>query len=304
MTDNDSTNIDDRNEWQTKKEFSQLRHRVTFSSDVEYDDEFCKDDCADDDEGIDEELASLAEIHQTTENSASETDEINEHMKFMTIHETICSDNNDDGNELNGMNDIVDQSECLDTAIIPKTIDEIRSTTHEVIESNMENIISLGKFNETILPSKECTKTNTHTDHQSIRRRPTSSKPIGVEKQHNQSKKRIISASAFSSNQNINPSNDVLKIHLNLRACCENKYLDNNRLPRYNGYISQYGLSKDQMEQRELNRRKFIEQRARHSREISRAKQEIEYLNEQAFRQWLIRKNHLARSKLKNMYDK
>lgn len=148
------------------------------------------------------------------------------------------------------------------------------------------------------LPCRACNKTKITSIRNNIR-------SANVKRPSNTPSKRNVSANVHrnSVNKNDNNHDDLLKIHLNVRACCENKYLDNNRLPRYNGYISQYGLSKDQLETREMNRKKYLEQRARREREIQRAKQQIAHLNEMAFQQWIIRKNHTTRPKYKNMYD-
>lgn len=95
----------------------------------------------------------------------------------------------------------------------------------------------------------------------------------------------------------------LLNIHLNVRKCCEFKYLENDRLPRYNGYISQYGLSKDQLDNLEkkkrFNRQQMDEQRTRF-REIN-ARKSAE--NERAFAKWLFHKQKTIKSRAKNMYD-
>lgn len=325
---NQATNVDNTDKSHTNKELLQPKHRVTFSSDVEeYDDDIvsCADDVQyKDDEEIDREVDEIIESNKMS--SSIENDKMDGLMKFMTIQEDICPDDDgsvsDDENEypiqLKDINDIIDLNECHGTAAKSKPkIDRIQSNTQETIKlkndtnahkaiKKSEIIIPTNKVNDNISPCRACAKNETLTIQQSTYKRPTSSKPNGVkryEKDFNRSKNRIVSASASSSNRNIDPSNDLFKIHLNVRTCCENKYLDNNRLPRYNGYNSQYGLSKDQMEQRKLNRQKYMEQRTRRNREILKAKEEIACLNEQAFRQWLIRKNHLSRSKYKNMYD-
>lgn len=309
MNDDESetTNLDKSH---TNKDLLQSKHRVTFSSDVEeyvgedeYDDDFESTDVQyKDDDEIDREVAEIIEADKHSSLAIIETDKMDGLMKFMTIEEKIYPDdeksvsgeNNEYSTQLEAINVIDKIDECHGTAI--------KSKSNDQAVKNSDFIESKNKLNDHNLPCRACTKTDTTiaVQQQPSHRRPTSSKPVGTEqykKDINQSKNRIVSASAS------NRSNDLFKIHLNVRTCCENKYLDNNRLPRYNGYNSQYGLSKDQMEQRKLNHQKWIEQRTRRNREILKAKEEIAYLNEQAFRQWLIRKNHLSRSKYKNMYD-
>lgn len=287
-------NADNTDKSHTNKEL--LQHRVTFSSDVEeYDDDFDSTDVQyKDDEEIDREVAEIIGSDKMSSLSI-ESDKMDGLMKFMTIQENICPDGADDGGGGGCVAD--DENNIIDTAAKSKPVDQIKKSQ-----------ITTNKVNDIILPCRACAKSDTPATQQLSYIRPTSSKPNGVKqykKDYNRSQNRIVSASSSSSssNRNIDPSNDLFKIHLNVRTCCENKYLDNSRLPRYNGYISQYGLSKDQMEQRKLNRQKCVEQRTRRNREILKAKEEIACLNEQAFRQWLIRKNHSAPSKYRNMYD-
>lgn len=114
---------------------------------------------------------------------------------------------------------------------------------------------------------------------------------------------RPTSASPFKHTRPSRPSDAIFNIHLNIKSCCQHKYTDSDRLPRYNGYVSQYGMSKDQLEWRETSRQRSRLGRMRHQRQIMHAKQEIAELNEQAFRQWLIRKDRDTKPKYKNMYD-
>lgn len=114
---------------------------------------------------------------------------------------------------------------------------------------------------------------------------------------------RPTSANPFKHRRPSRPIDAIFNIHLNIKSCCQHKCMDSGRLPRYNGYVSQYGMSKDQLEWREMNRQQSRLSRMRHQRQIMNAKQEISELNEQAFRQWLIRKDRGAKPKYKNMYD-
>lgn len=298
----DENQASDADTVHTNKGLLQPKHRVTFSSDVEeYDDDF---DCADadaeykDDEEIDGEVAEITD----SDKMSIEIDQIDGLMRFMVIEEKIGPEMSGDDNEypirLEDVNDVDKQDdECHGTEVKSKSTDQ----NDDLIEPTYN-------VNDNIPVCRPCTKTESLAIQQTNRKRPTSSKPIGAKQYQNEinrSKNRIASASASTStyNRTMGPSNDLFKIHLNIRTCCENKYLDNDRLPRYNGYNSQYGLSKDQMEQRKLNHQKYMEQRTRRNRDILKAKQQIACLNEQAFRQWLIRKNHSTRSKYKNMYD-
>lgn len=95
----------------------------------------------------------------------------------------------------------------------------------------------------------------------------------------------------------------LLKIHLNVRKCCEFRYLENDRLPRYNGYISQYGLSKDQLDDLENNKRFKRQQMAERRKQYRDAIAQRSAENERAFAKWLNRKQKTTKSHAKNMYD-
>lgn len=89
----------------------------------------------------------------------------------------------------------------------------------------------------------------------------------------------------------------------NLRSCCKNKHLEVEKLPKYNGFKSQYGLSKEQLEKRE----KKLEQMKR--REMKKKMDHIEkhrskiQMNEEIFATWLNKKMKNPVNKTKNMYD-
>lgn len=112
------------------------------------------------------------------------------------------------------------------------------------------------------------------------------------------------STSRFKSDTKIrSQKHKLLDIHLNVRKCCEFKYLENDRLPRYNGYISQYGLSKDQLDhiekKKRFNQQQINEMRTQCREVIARKSAE----NERAFAKWLFHKQKTTISRTKNMYD-
>lgn len=310
----------------------QSKHRVTFSSDIEeYEDEVSETESVDiqyrDDIANDNEVAEIIERDEkaSIEQQSIINTQIDGMLKRMSIEQVFKNDEDSLSDDIDYRTEF-DIIEEINDAIIKETQNEtsIERTAHveiasvpieEVIQSdsNLKNEQTVQIDIKTDVENKQnaeipvkkrsssaiqtnnvppCRVCNKAKNTQSTVRSATTIRPTSLGQ-------RVTSA--------IRPTNkceqDILRIHLNVRSCCENKYLDNNRLPRYNGYISQYGLSKDQLELRELNRQKYCEKRARREREIMRAKQQIADLNEQAFRQWLIRKNHLARPKCKNMYD-
>lgn len=97
--------------------------------------------------------------------------------------------------------------------------------------------------------------------------------------------------------------NDLLKIQLNVRKCCEKKQSEHINLPRYKGYISQYGLSKDQLEHREKTRLVWQQRENERKRKKQEQKSQQSESSETAFRQWLRRKANKEHPKNKNMFD-
>ncbi|KAJ6641053.1 hypothetical protein Bhyg_05986 [Pseudolycoriella hygida] len=94
-----------------------------------------------------------------------------------------------------------------------------------------------------------------------------------------------------------------LKIQLNFKPCCEYKYLENERLPRYCGYISQYGLSKEQLEMKEKRKERLKERQSdRTAKQLQEEALKSE-VNEEAFARWLQNKMRNSRSMTRNMYD-
>lgn len=100
-----------------------------------------------------------------------------------------------------------------------------------------------------------------------------------------------------------NRDSKVLKIQLNFKPCCEYKYLENDRLPRYCGYLSQYGLSKEQLELREARRERHHRRKYQHMERKTEEELLKTQVNEEAFARWLEIKMRNTRSGNKNMYD-
>lgn len=96
---------------------------------------------------------------------------------------------------------------------------------------------------------------------------------------------------------------DLMNIRLNFKCCCEHKYLESSRLPRYRGYFSQYGLSKEELEARD--ERKELMRRIRYENWLRKNEERAmkSLINEHAYAQWLTDKMRNVPRKEKNMYD-
>lgn len=89
------------------------------------------------------------------------------------------------------------------------------------------------------------------------------------------------------------------------KSCCEGRRRENSaKLPRYTGEVSEYGLSKDQLQVKSENRMR--RRRCRQESAFQRYQQEAEKirLNEEAFARWMrLKYSKLPKNKYANRYD-
>ncbi|XP_053686639.1 protein SDA1 homolog [Sabethes cyaneus] len=87
------------------------------------------------------------------------------------------------------------------------------------------------------------------------------------------------------------------------RKCCRFKKTTDEKLPYYNGFHSEYGLSKEELDAKnkrlEAKKKRFYE---RHQRKVEE-KQIKAQTNEEAFSAWLNKKLKNSINKYQNMYD-
>lgn len=187
--------------------------------------------------------------------------------------------------------------------------DELRQSPEDEIDADGDHD-SESSDSETIIARQESENTgqSSHEEQIDVNREEISSKTYDAseETKSDDVKESLKPPSVSRSKSDAKfraQQHQLLNIHLNVRKCCEYKYLENDRLPRYNGYISQYGLSKDQLDNLEkkkrFNRQQLDEKRTQF-REVN-ARKSAE--NERAFAKWLFHKQHNAISRTKNMYD-
>ncbi|XP_032592338.1 uncharacterized protein LOC6558729 [Drosophila grimshawi] len=99
------------------------------------------------------------------------------------------------------------------------------------------------------------------------------------------------------------PVQSVPEIKMNYKICCEHRHALQDKLPRYTGYMSEYGLSARQLQQREQQLRR------KHSysmeQTLNRNEQEMRKMqdNERAFTTWLKNKMRYPINKTRNMFD-
>nr|XP_017090160.2 uncharacterized protein LOC108120836 [Drosophila bipectinata] len=92
-------------------------------------------------------------------------------------------------------------------------------------------------------------------------------------------------------------------IRMNYKICCEHRNSLQGKLPRYTGYMSEYGLSAQQLQKREQQIRR--KQRFSMEQTLNRNEQELKKMqdNERAFTTWLKNKMRYPINKTRNMFD-
>ncbi|ALC43185.1 CG13924 [Drosophila busckii] len=95
----------------------------------------------------------------------------------------------------------------------------------------------------------------------------------------------------------------VPDVKLNYKICCEHRHALQDKLPRYTGYMSEYGLSEQQLLQRDQQARR--KQRCAMEQTLNRNEQELKKMqdNERAFTTWLKNKMRYPINKTRNMFD-
>ncbi|XP_037940454.1 uncharacterized protein LOC119673266 [Teleopsis dalmanni] len=96
---------------------------------------------------------------------------------------------------------------------------------------------------------------------------------------------------------------EVTDLKLNYKICCEYRNAAQEKLPKYTGYLSEYGLSREQLQQREKRlvqkQRLAVEQTLKTTEDEMRKMQD----NERAFTTWLKNKMRFPINKTRNMFD-
>ncbi|XP_037720354.1 coiled-coil domain-containing protein 181 [Drosophila subpulchrella] len=92
-------------------------------------------------------------------------------------------------------------------------------------------------------------------------------------------------------------------IRMNYKICCEHRHSIQGKLPRYTGYMSEYGLTAQQLQRRDQQLRR--KQRFSMEQTINRNEQELKKMqdNERAFTTWLKNKMRYPINKTRNMFD-
>ncbi|XP_030372705.1 uncharacterized protein LOC115622785 [Scaptodrosophila lebanonensis] len=134
--------------------------------------------------------------------------------------------------------------------------------------------------------------------------KPSSNKSRGLQRSE-QSTKNFFTTRRFSFRRKAKPrpTEHVPDIKLNYKTCCEHRHSLQEKLPRYTGYLSEYGLSAQQLDRRDQQLRR--KQHFALEQTLSRSEQELKKMqdNERAFTTWLKNKMRYPINKTRNMFD-
>lgn len=105
-----------------------------------------------------------------------------------------------------------------------------------------------------------------------------------------------------SSNRRFLPPPEVTDLKLHYKTCCEFKNAQ-QKLPKYTGYLSEYGLTRDQLEEREQKLQQKQHSLLQQTLKTSEAEMRKMHDNERAFTTWLKNKMRFPINKTRNMFD-
>ncbi|XP_073838083.1 uncharacterized protein [Musca autumnalis] len=105
-----------------------------------------------------------------------------------------------------------------------------------------------------------------------------------------------------TSNRRFLPPPEVTDLKLHYKTCCEFKNAQ-QKLPKYTGYLSEYGLSREQLLEREQKLRRKHHSLLHETLKTTEEEMRKMHDNERAFTSWLKNKMRFPINKTRNMFD-
>lgn len=231
-----------------------------------------KEEESSDDGYIDEEDEVVAEVEQTrivVESSSVEIEEVCEQIEILEAASVDIGDEDDDGESDN------DDNSANEEEIYTK------DDFHEDNNNKDEN-------------SAIMTTTVKKKAHKKQKQQPQQALPTS-EKKKNSSKKVFRSKVTPSADEIMptTPTDAPMEISApskksasSRKLCCQMNNEYKQKLPKYNGFSSNYGLSKEELERRSFNQQRYNE--IQQSREAKKSEQKkfVAKVNEEAFSKW------------------
>lgn len=111
-----------------------------------------------------------------------------------------------------------------------------------------------------------------------------------------------IHTSTHKSSKHFKPPPEVTDLKLHYKVCCEYKHTQ-QRLPKYTGYLSEYGLSREQLIERERKLQHKHRSLLQQTLKTTEAEVRKMHDNERAFVKWLKNKMRFPINRTRNMFD-
>ncbi|XP_075160517.1 uncharacterized protein LOC142233466 [Haematobia irritans] len=148
--------------------------------------------------------------------------------------------------------------------------------------------------------SNKCSNHNHHPSFRNRHKIPSFRNRFSFKRKTNPS--NMVASSTHNNNNRFQPPPEVTDLKLHYKTCCEFKNAQ-QKLPKYTGYLSEYGLSRDQLLEREqklqTKQRSLLQQTLKTSEDEMRKMHD----NERAFTKWLKNKMRFPLNKTRNMFD-
>ncbi|XP_065361905.1 uncharacterized protein MCAP_0864 [Calliphora vicina] len=219
----------------------------------------------------------------------------------------LISDNENDPNDDEAENQEYNCNESINEDT--DTEDKIPSTNTEYYEEDEEDD-KLSIIVASYLPDDmACDKTSLTSSSLKCSPRSTKSRKLPFNKRFSfrrktKSSNAIGSCSHHhsSNNRRFMPPPEVTDLKLHYKTCCEFKNAQ-QKLPNYTGYLSEYGLSREQLMERERKLQQNQRGKVIDTVKTSEADMRKMHDNERAFTTWLKNKMRFPINKTRNMFD-
>lgn len=284
-------------------DFTETLRKVSFRSEPDYEP---SDPELEDVSSCDEEdIAAINQVLDRKDNIVMfEEQEVIDSIKEETENNNLNGMSN--GDSVSGVDDEIEEI-CEDISNVDLAVSDETTNENEEVTDNTAPVTDGIFLHSNDVTNKKSTQVSSNSKNLK------NGKLHGTQPKSNSAKTRTTESIQHHHHHNHRPNSSVhekkssesqfLKIQLNFKPCCEYKYLENDRLPRYCGYISQYGLSKEQLEMREKRRERLKERQSDKTAKQLQEETMKSEVNEEAFARWLQNKMRNTRSMTKNMYD-
>uniref|UniRef100_A0A1A9WSA5 Coiled-coil domain-containing protein 181 n=1 Tax=Glossina brevipalpis TaxID=37001 RepID=A0A1A9WSA5_9MUSC len=242
-------------------------------------------DC-DDNEGDNESLTNLL---ISDNDNANDID--NKHNDEFNCNESVCEESEDEYEKLqtnHSSEELFVQNVDFDDDEEDDDDDKLSIIVASCIPDDDYN-----SCDQPALTTTECSAQRTHNESQN---------KLSFGKHFSFGRNSNSFAAIRKSSRRFKPPSEVTDLKLHYKVCCEYKHTQQN-LPKYTGYLSEYGLSREQLIERD--RKLHQKHRSLLQQTLKATETEVRKMhdNERAFVKWLKNKMRFPVNKTRNMFD-